>query len=698
MSKDASPAPEANAEVRRDAAARHEAANDGPNPLLVQDGLPAFGAVEARHVEPAVDRMLAEARAAIGRLEAAESPTTDWLVQMERVNESVHDVWGPVEHLNAVVSSPELRAAYNTCLPLITEFQSEVGQNVALYERYRALEDTVPADAGPLAALIEHAVRDFRLAGVALAGPEKQGFRDVMLKLASAQAAFEQNLMDATDAFAYHTTADEDVAGLPAFVLERARSEAAAQGDDGWLLKLDTPTYQAVMAHADSASLRERYYRAWMTRASELGPKPEAWDNCPLIEEILTLRHRAAVLLGFANYGELSLATKMAESTDQVIGFLDDLAARSKRFAERELASLAQFAGRELAPWDMGYYAEKLKQQRFDLDTETLRAYFPLPQVLQGLFELAETLFGLVLTEAPMPSPWHPSVRYFEIENLDGGLVGGLLTDLFARPNKRGGAWMDGCRNRARLGPSLQRPIAHLVANFAPPSGDAPSYLTHFEVQTLFHEFGHCLHHLLTEIDYPSVGGINGVAWDAVELPSQFFENYAWLPEVLTRISRHRETGETLPDEKIDTLIASRRFLSGLAMLRQLEFALFDFHVHTAPAPPDRARVQTILDEVRQRVAVVPAPAFNRFQCSFSHIFGGGYAAGYYSYKWAEVLAADAFSAFEEAGAFDRDTAARFRRSILAVGGSREAMQAFVDFRGRPPELEPLLRQAGIVD
>jgi len=694
MSKEADPP--------RGAAATADSASgpnhDDPNPLLRQDPLPAFGAVEARHVEPAVDRMLSEARETIARLAAAEAPTTDWLVEMERVNERVHDVWGPVEHLNAVVSSPELRAAYNTCLPLITEFQSEVGQNAALYERYRAFEETVPADAGPLAALIRHAARDFRLAGVGLAGEKQREFRDVMLKLASAQAAFEQNLMDATDDFAYHTTSAAEVSGLPAFVLDRARAEAAGQGDEGWLFRLDTPTYQAVMAHADSPGLRERYYRAWMTRASELGPKPADWDNGPLIEEILALRHHAATLLGFTDYGELSLATKMAESTGQVLGFLDDLAARSKRFAEQELASVRRFAGRELAPWDLGYYAEKLKQERFDLDTETLRAYFPLPQVMRGLFGLAEQLFGLVLTELPMPSPWHPSVRYFEIESRDGEPVGGLLTDLFARPNKRGGAWMDGCRNRARLGPTLQRPIAHLVSNFAAPSGDAPSYLTHFEVQTLFHEFGHCLHHLLTEIDYPSVGGINGVAWDAVELPSQFFENYAWLPEVLTRISSHRETGEPLPAEKIETLIASRRFLSGLAMLRQLEFALFDFRVHTTPTPPDRSRVQAILDEVRERVAVVRAPEFNRFQCSFAHIFGGGYAAGYYSYKWAEVLAADAFAAFEEAGAFDPDTATRFRRSILAVGGSRDAMQAFVDFRGRPPELEPLLRQAGITD
>lgn len=667
------------------------------NPLLARSELPVYGAIEAQHVEPAVRQTLEDLRQTLRRLQSADEPTVDWLLDMERVHERLHDVWEPVGHLNAVVSDAKLRDAFNQCLPLITEFESELGQNAALYRQYLRLEQAGADESPELGELIRQAIRDFRLSGVALEGPEKREFRELMLKLASRQAAFEHNLLDATDEFSHPVTGEAELAGLPGFVVDHARAAARSAGTEGWLLKLDPPTYQAVMTQSQSEHLRELFYRAWMTRASELGPQPDRWDNGPLIEEILALRHRAARLLGFENYAELSLATKMAESPRQVLEFLEDLAARSRKFAQRELESLNEFAGRALTPWNVPYFAEKLKQERFALDAEELRAYFPLPRVLQGLFELASDLFGLTLTEAEANSLWHPSARFYRITS-GGEPVGGLLTDLFARPNKRGGAWMDGCRNRARLGGALQRPIAHLIANFPPPTESEPAYLTHQEVVTLFHEFGHCLHHLLTEIDFPSLAGINGVAWDAVELPSQFFENYAWLPDVLVRISAHRETGEPLPADKIETLARSRQFLSGLAMVRQLEFALFDFRIHAEPSAPDRAGVQAILDQVRKQVAVVPTPDFSRFQCSFSHIFGGGYAAGYYSYKWAEVLAADAFAGFEETDAFDHDTAARFRRSILAVGGSRDPMQAFVDFRGRPPKLEPLLRQAGITE
>jgi oligopeptidase A len=415
-----------------------------------------------------------------------------------------------------------------------------------------------------------------------------------------------------------------------------------------------------------------------------------------LIEEILALRHEAAGLVGFANYAELSLATKMADSPERVIEFLRDLARRSRPVAERELAMLTDYAQARLEPWDVGFYSERLKQERFRLAEEELRPYFPLPRVLAGLFAVAGKLFDIEIAEAAPPSVWHPSVRYYELRRPDGAPVGSFYADLFARPNKRGGAWMDVCLSRASLNGHRQNPVAYLVCNFNPPVGDSPSLLTHSDVVTLFHEFGHALHHLLTEIDYPSLAGIHGVPWDAVELPSQFMENFTWLPQVLETLARHYETEEPLPQEKIETMNRSRNFLAGLAMLRQIEFALFDFRLHHEYSPERGGRVREILDEVRREVAIVQPPAYNRFANTFAHVFGGGYAAGYYSYKWAEVLAADAFAAFEEAGVFDADTAERFRRSILAVGGSRNALAAFVDFRGRAPQLDPLLRQAGI--
>jgi oligopeptidase A len=664
-----------------------------PNPLLAGDALPNFGAVEAEHIRPAVARVLAEERMRLERLAATAVPTLEWLCETERMLERVNDVWNPVSHLHSVASSPALREAYNDCLSQITAFFSELGQDEGLFARFEALAETL--DTEPEAELIRQSLRDFRLAGVGLDGEAKEAYREVSLELAARQAEFEQHLMDATDAFEHHETQRSALAGLPDQLLERARATAAEKGLEGWLFKLDPPTYQSVMTHADSAGLRKLYYRAWVTRASDQGNA--SWDNSPLIEDILRLRQRQAELLGFENFAALSLARKMAESEKQVLDFLEDLASRSRSFAEKELARIEDFAGRKLEAWDVAYFSEKLKQQTFEIGDEELRAYFPLPKVLSGLFALAEELFGIRIEETSGPELWHETARIFGITNLDGSPVGTLITDFYARPNKRGGAWMDSCANRSRLGSLERDPIAHLVCNFAPPSADAPSYVTHNDVVTLFHEFGHSLHHLLTEIDYPSIAGINGVAWDAVELPSQFFENYAWRPEVLRSISSHRETGRPIPEQKIETLIASRTFLASLAMVRQLEFALFDFRLHARSLPASRDEVQTTLDNVRQRVSVLPTPDFNRFQCSFAHIFAGGYAAGYYSYKWAEVLAADAFSAFEETGPFDARTAERYRRTILAVGGSRDAMQSFVAFRGRLPELDALLRQAGII-
>jgi oligopeptidase A len=664
-----------------------------PNPLFAGDPIDCFAAIEPGHVRPAVRGVLEAERAELDRLAGVAEPSVEWLRETERLLERVHDVWNPVSHLNSVASTPALREAYNDCLTSVTEFFSDLGLNETLYTRFKALGETL--DAEPEAELIRQSLREFRLAGVALTGAAKEAYRKVNLELAQKQAEFEQHLMDATDAFSLHETDAAKLAGLPSEVLDRARSNAAAERQDGWLLKLDPPTYQSVMTHADSADLRQTYYRAWVTRASDLGRGD--WDNGPLIEDILRLRQRAAELLGFDNFAGLSLARKMAKSSGQVIEFLEDLARRSRPIAEKELAELETFAARKLEAWDIAYYSEKRKQETLRIGDEELRAYFPLPKVLAGLFELTRKLFGIRIDEQAGLKLWHETAGAFRLSNENGSPVGMLLTDFYARPNKRGGAWMDNCINRSRLGPMRRDPVAHLVCNFAPPGKGTPSYITHDDVVTLFHEFGHSLHHLLTEIDYPSIAGINGVAWDAVELPSQFFENYAWQPEVLRAISAHRETGEPIAESKIRTLIASRTFHAGIGMLRQLEYALFDFRLHARAVPARLADVQSLLDEVRAAVAVVRVPEFNRFQCSFAHIFAGGYAAGYYSYKWAEVLAADAFSAFDERGPFDPATAGRFRRDVLAVGGSRDAMDSFVAFRGREPALEPLLRQSGLV-
>jgi len=668
------------------------------NPLLAPTHvLPDFAAIRPEHVEPAVRDVLAAQRRALVVAEAVSAPTLDWLRDLERINTEINRVWGPVSHLNAVLSSPPLRDAYNRCLPLVTEFSTELGQNEALYRHFGELKEQVTAAQAIERQLVKQALRDFRLGGVTLTGAARQRFREVMQELAARQATFEQNVMDSTDAFEHHETDRAALAGLPELAIERASRLAAERKLEGWLLRLDPPTFQTVMAHAESRVLRRMYYEAWTTRASDQGPHAGKWDNSALIEQILALRHEAAGLVGFRSFAEYSLATKMAESPERVIEFLRDLARRSRPVAEQELAELRAFAGQELEPWDTAFYAERLRQQKLNLAEEELRPYFPLPQVLDGLFSLFGKLFDLKVQEAAAPSVWHPTVRYFELRRrADDSLVGSCYVDLFARPNKRGGAWMDGCLSRAKLNGATQAPVAYLVCNFNAPVGDTPSLLTHSEVVTLFHEFGHGLHHLLTEIDYPSIAGINGVAWDAVELPSQFLENFTWQPEVLSTIARHYQTGAPLPQDKMEMLQRSRKFLAGLAMARQLEFALFDFRLHHEYDPKRGSRVHEILGEVRREVSVIQPPAFNRFANSFGHVFGGGYAAGYYSYKWAEVLAADAFAAFEESGVFDRSTAERFRRAILATGGSRDALDSFVDFRGRKPELDALLRQAGI--
>jgi oligopeptidase A len=667
------------------------------NPLLDPGSPPRYADILPEHIEPAVRQVIAEQTAQLETLSSAEHPDVAWLQALESVYESINKVWSPVSHLNAVNSSTPLRDAYNACIPLITDFYTDLGQNRALYERFVALRDAGVATDPVIAQIVRLGLRDFELAGVALEGSERERYKEIMQGLAACQAKFEQNLMDATDAFTHHATTEHEVAGIPADFIERAAQFAHEKALDGWLFRLDPPTYQAVMSHAEHPGMRESYYRAWNTRASDASPTADKWDNGPLIEQILALRAEAAVLLGFNSYAEQSIATKMAGSTEEVVEFLRDLGTRSKDLAREEVQRLETLAGQTLNPWDVAYYSERLKESELGLNDESLRPYFPLDSVLSGLFDLAERLFDIRLVETPYPHRWNETVRYYSLRDSADVEFGGLFTDFFARPNKRGGAWMDVCCNRSEIGKTGQQPVAHLVCNFNAPFGDTPSLLTHSDVVTLFHEFGHSIHHLLTEVAWPSLAGINGVAWDAVELPSQFLENFAYLPEVLGRIGRHHETGEQLPLEIMEKLRRSRTFLAGLAMVRQLEFALFDFLLHSREDRPSLEEIRALMGRVRDEVAVIFPPEYNRFAHSFSHIFAGGYAAGYYSYKWAEVLAADSFAAFQEAGHFDRATAQRFRSAILAVGGSRDAIDAFVSFRGRTPELEPLLRQSGIV-
>jgi len=668
------------------------------NPLLENTELPPFPELEPSHVLPAVRTALEENRRRLQELLADESPTADSLViPLEEMSHRLSRLWSPVSHLHMVTANADWRQAYGEALPLLTEYATELAQNETLYRRFQDLAERLPADADPgLARLLEHALRDFRLAGVGLPEDDKRRFREIRQAMAKAATRFEQNLQDSTDAWSLHVEDEARLAGLPAGARQRARTAAEEAGLDGWKFNLDQPTYQAVLTHADDEDLRRTYYEAWMTRASDTGPHDPTHDNAPLIEEILALRHEAAALTGFDNYAEYSLASKMAPGVDEVLEFLSELAERSLPAAKDEVAAVEDFAGRTIRPWDLAYYSEKLKQERHAISDEELRRYLPAPKVIEGLFRLAGELYGLEIRTREGVPVWHDSVSYYEVRDADGTAVGGFYADLYARTGKRGGAWIDECVVRKGIGGEKAAPVGYLVCNFAPPHGEEPSLLTHSDVVTLFHEFGHMLHHLLTRVDYPSIAGINGVPWDAVELPSQFMENFAWHYEVLAHASGHVDTGEPLPADMFERLRGSRNFNAGLQMLRQLEFALFDFRLHAEYSPGRGSRAAEILEAVRERVTLVRPPAWNRFANGFAHIFAGGYAAGYYSYKWAEVLAADAFSAFEEAGIFDRGTAQSFRTSILEVGGSRDIMDAFVEFRGRGPSLEALLASSGI--
>jgi oligopeptidase A len=668
------------------------------NPLLGQDSLPQFKRIRPEHVEPAVRELLSENRARIGALATLAAPTFATMVEpLEELQHRIARTWSPVSHLNAVLNSEALRAGYNACLPLLSAYQTDLAQSEPLYRAYRAIAEQQGAALAPVQRqLIEHAVREFRLAGVGLPPERKERFKTAMLELAQLQARFEENVLDATNAWSQRVTDPHELRGLNEMLIEQARRRAEEQQLSGWILRLDQPTYVAVVTDAESAELRRAFYEAWTTRASDRGPTAGRWDNSTVMEEILRRRHEVARLLDFPNYAQYALATRMAHSVDEVLGFLHELAAAARGAALAEFAELEEFAGRRLAAWDVGFYAERLQRERFRVSQEELRPYFPLPRVLGGLFEVAERLFGVRIHERIGAPVWHPDVRFFDITDSGGAAVGSFYLDAYARPNKRSGAWMDECIGRKRLSSGAALPVAYLVCNFLPPGGERPALLTHDDVVTLFHEFGHGLHHLLTRVDYPSIAGINGVAWDAVELPSQFLENYAWHPQVLQRISGHFESGAPLPADQQQRLIATRSFHAGLSMMRQLEFALFDFRIHKEYSPERGGRILEFLREVRHEVAVVPVPEWNRFPSSFGHIFAGGYAAGYYSYKWAEVLAADAFAAFEESGVFDRPTAQRFLDAILSRGGSRDALEAFIEFRGRRPDVRPLLRQHGI--
>ncbi len=673
------------------------------NPLLELSGLPAFSRIRPEHAEPAIDHLLVENRHSIADLLAntAEPTWVNLVEPIEVMEDGLGRAWSPVSHMNSVVNSPELREAYNACLPKLSEYGTEMGQNGGLYQAYKAVADSGETLDPAQHKVLDNALRDFHLSGVDLAEDKKARYKEISLRLSQLSSRFQENVLDATNAWSKHIGNVAALDGLPQSALELLHQNAWQHELDGWLLNLEFPSYFPVITYARDRKLRREIYTAYVTRASDQGPHAGEWDNGPLMEEMLALRHELAQLLGFANYAERSLATKMARSTDEVMEFLHDLAWRSRSQAQAELEELRTFArdsdGLDLMEaWDLAYYSERLRQQRYAVSQEELRPYFPAPKAIGGLFAVAERLFGIRISLVDGVDSWHPDVSFYEIRDRVGALRGQFYLDLYARSHKRGGAWMDGCIDRMFTADCDQIPVAYLTCNFSPPLGDKPSLLTHDEVTTLFHEFGHGLHHLLTRIDYPAVSGINGVAWDAVELPSQFLENWCWEKPALDLIAGHWESGEPLPDELYRRMRAAKNFQSAMAMLRQLEFALFDFRVHLEFDSEQGARIGEILEQVREQVSVLRPPVFNRFPHGFSHIFGGGYAAGYYSYKWAEVLSADAFSLFEERGVFDAGSGQSFLHNILEKGGSEDANALFLSFRGREPSIEPLLRHSGI--
>ncbi|ABM01749.1 oligopeptidase A [Shewanella amazonensis] len=674
------------------------------NPLLAANALPPFSAIKPEHIQPAVEQAIDHCRAEIARvLERGDFSWQGLVAPLEEADDRLSKLWSPVSHMNSVLSTEAWRAAHDACLPLLSEYGTFVGQHQGLYQAYKTLKnsDEFQGLSKAQQQVIDHALRDFELSGIGLDDDKKARYGEIVKRLSELSSSFSNQVLDATHAWQKLITDESELKGLPESALAAARAMAEEKGEQGYLFTLDFPSYLPVMMYSENRELRQECYTAFVTRASDQGPNAGEFDNGPLMEELLALRHELATLLGFDSFAHKSLATKMAETPGQVISFLNELALHSRPQAKQELDELKAFAAKEygqtdLKAWDLSFYAEKLKQHRYEISQEELRPYFPENKVLSGLFHTVERLFGMKIVEQQEFDRWHKDVRFFHIMDSEGEHRGSFYLDLYARSGKRGGAWMDECRVRRQTPDGLQKPVAYLTCNFNGPVGNKPALFTHDEVVTLFHEFGHGIHHMLTKVEVGGVSGINGVPWDAVELPSQFLENWCWEEAALGEISGHYETGEPLPKAMLDKMLAAKNFQSAMMMVRQLEFSLFDFRLHLEYNGEDGARIQETLDEVRQQVAVVIPPSFNRFQHSFSHIFAGGYAAGYYSYKWAEVLSADAFSRFEAEGIFNPDTGRDFLTHILEMGGSEEPMELFRRFMGREPNTDALLRHSGI--
>ncbi len=672
------------------------------NPLLNHSDFLDFDAVKAEHIVPAIDKILADSRSQIQRLFQQNSSYTwqNLLQPFDDISDRLTFVWNAINHLHAVVNSPELRQAYEICLPKMTAYGTELSHNKQLFEAINSIHQAASVQKlNPVQQkILTDEIRNFHLAGIALSEQDKERFAKLNQELSELSNRFEQNLLDATQIWQKHITDVTELAGLPERVQESLKAAAEQKKLAGWLITLDQPTYIAIMTHADSRILRQEVYTAYVTRASDQGPNAGKFDNTPIIQAILQKRHELAQLLGFENFAALSIATKTAKSTDEVITFLNDLLQRALAVAKQEFAQVQQFAKTQyqldsIEAWDIAYLSEKLQQQRFDISEEELRPYFPIDRALNGLFTIVGRLFNVRIEEKTGISTWHSDVRFFNIYNIDNKLIGHFYLDIYARENKRSGAWMEEARSHRRLNNGeIQIPIAYVTCNFAKPVGNQPSLLTHDEVETLFHEFGHALHLLLTEVDYLPASGIHGVPWDVVELPSQFLENWCWEQSSLDMLTSHHQTHEPLPKDKIEKLRAQKYFQAGMQTIRQLEFSLYDFRLHLEYDPKRSDQWHTVLKEIRQRSTLYPVPAFNRFPNSFAHIFSGGYAAGYYSYKWAEVWSADAFGKFEEKGIFDPATGDAFRQNILAKGSSADATQLFIGFRGRAPQVDALIK------
>lgn len=677
-----------------------------PNPLLTFTDLPPFSAILPEHVKPAIEQAIADCRVKVEQvLEGNTHPSWETIcAPLAEVDDRLSRIWSPVSHLNSVLNSPELREAYESCLPLLSEYGTWVGQHKGLYEAYKAIKasDEFNGLSQAQQKTIIDALRDFELSGIGLPADEQHRYGEISKRMSELGSQFSNNVLDATMGWTKHITQQSDLKGMPESAMGAAKAAAEAKGLEGWLLTLDIPSYLPVLTYCDNQELRKEMYEAYVTRASDRGPNAGKWDNTEVMAEQLKLRYEIARLLGFATYSEKSLATKMAETPAQVMGFLNDLATKAKPQGDKEVRELKEFAKskygvEELNLWDISYYSEKQKQHLFQISDEELRPYFPESRAVTGLFEVLKRVFNMKVVEKEGVETWHESVRFFDIFDSQDQLRGSFYLDLYARENKRGGAWMDECRvRRVTDDGSLQTPVAYLTCNFNKPVGDKPALFTHDEVVTLFHEFGHGIHHMLTQVDVAAVSGINGVPWDAVELPSQFLENWCWEEEALAFISGHYETGESLPREMLDKMLAAKNFQSAMAILRQLEFGLFDFTLHTEFDPEVGPRVLETLADVKKKVAVLPGLEWSRFSHAFSHIFAGGYSAGYYSYLWAEVLSSDAFSLFEERGIFNQETGLSFLANILEMGGSEEPMELFKRFRGREPEIDALLRHSGI--